>query len=151
MSSRQLQSEKILFTLFPEGVMMGQDKVMELFDNGKVIFPGRDLDVAKLPWYEHPAFKGVFLKNLVTAADTKGAFSCHIVKIRKGSVVAEHSHNSEWEFNEALEGIGSFIINGKNYVCKPGISYATPPGMPHIVSAPEEDVYILAKFVPALQ
>lgn len=130
---------------------MSQDKVLELFNNGKVIFPGDDVDVAKLPWLEHPVFKGVFLKNLVNASDTKGAFSCHIVKVLKGSEVGEHSHKSEWEFNEALKGVGSFVINGKKYACKPGFSFATPPGITHIVSAPDEDVYLLAKFMPALK
>lgn len=77
--------------------------------------------------------------------------SCHIVKINKGSVVGEHSHGTQWEFNEALEGNGSFVIQGKKYACKPGFSFATPPGITHIVSAPEEDLYMLAKFIPALQ
>ncbi|MCD1293639.1 cupin domain-containing protein [Methanocella sp. CWC-04] len=130
---------------------MGQKNAIELFSSGSIIFPGKYVDAAKLPWYEHPAFMGVFLKDLVTAADTRGAFSCHIVKIKKGFDVGEHSHNAEWEFNETLEGTGFFVINGKKYACTPGFSYATPPGMTHIVSAPNEDVYLLAKFIPALK
>jgi quercetin dioxygenase-like cupin family protein len=129
---------------------MCHNNIVELFTSGKVIIPGKDIDETKLPWYEHPGFKGVFLKDLVTAEDTKGAFSCHIVKVEKGFDVGEHYHNAEWEFNEILEGSGSFVINGKKYQCKPGFSYATPPGVAHIVSAPDEDVYMLAKFVPAL-
>ncbi len=117
---------------------------------GKIVIPEKDVDVAKLPWYEHPGFKGVFLKNLVTAEDTNGAFSCHVVKVKKGFDVGEHYHNAEWEFNEVLEGSGTFIINGKKFTCKPGFSYVTPPGIAHIVSAPDEDICLLAKFIPAL-
>lgn len=130
---------------------MGQDNVVEWFDSGKVVFPRADVvDASKLPWYEHPAFKGVFLKDLVSAKDTRGTFSCHIVKISKCCKVGEHSHGSQWEFNEALQGRGTFTIQGKEYSCEPGFSFATPPGISHIVSAPLEDVYLLAKFVPAL-
>lgn len=129
---------------------MGQDKVFETFNSGMIIFPSKNIDVSALPWYEHPAFKGVYLKDLVKGADTRGAFSCHIVKIKKGSEVGEHSHDKQWEFNEALEGNGTFMIHGKEFACKAGFSYATPPGISHIVSAPEEDLYILAKFIPAL-
>lgn len=130
---------------------MGKDNVVELSANGKIIFPERYVDAAKSPWYEHPAFKGVFLKDFITAADTKGAFSCHVVKIMKGFQVGEHSHNTEWEFNESLSGRGSLILNGKEYRCEPGFSFATPPGVTHIVSAPDEDLYLLAKFIPALK
>jgi quercetin dioxygenase-like cupin family protein len=130
---------------------VSRKKIVELFDNGVVFLPGGGVDVAKLPWHEHPEFKGVYLKDLVKAEDTKGAFSCHIVKVEKGFEVGEHSHMSEWEFNEALDGAGSFVINGRAYACKPGFSYATPPGTPHMVSAPREDVYLLAKFIPASQ
>ena len=129
---------------------MGQNKAFEMFNDGMVIFPGKSIDVSALPWIEHPAFKGVYLKNLVTGSETKGAFSCHMVKIKKGCEVGLHSHDTQWEFNEALEGSGTFVIQGKELACKPGFSYATPPGVSHIVSAQDEDLYILAKFIPAL-
>jgi quercetin dioxygenase-like cupin family protein len=129
---------------------MVQDKVFEMFNNGLVVFPSRSTDVSALPWYEHPAFKGVYLKDLVKGSETNGAFSCHMVKIKKGCEVGEHSHDKQWEFNEALEGTGTFVIQGKEMACKAGFSYATPPGVSHIVSAQDEDLYILAKFIPAL-
>lgn len=129
---------------------MSQNTIQEIFTEGKILFPGKAVDAAKLSWYEHPAFKGVFLKDLVTAADTKGAFSCHVVKVKKGCQVGEHYHNAEWEFNEALEGTWLLTLGGKQYECGPGFTCVTPPGVPHVVSAPDEDVYLLAKFVPAL-
>jgi quercetin dioxygenase-like cupin family protein len=71
------------------------------------------------------------------------------VKVEGGCDVGNHSHE-EWEFNEAISGEGTFIIGNKKLPLKPGLSYATPPGISHIVSAPEEDIYLLAKFVPGL-
>ncbi len=68
---------------------MSKNNVVELFADGKIVYPGKEIDAAKLPWYEHPAYKGVFLKDLVTGADTKGAFSCHLVKVKKGFEVGE--------------------------------------------------------------
>jgi len=130
---------------------MIQNTIPELFSDGKVVFPGKTIDAAMLPWYEHPAFKGVLLKDLVTAVDTNGAFSCHVVKISKGFEVGEHNHNAEWEFNEAVEGCGPLILDGVTHSCRPGFTCVTPPGVPHIVSAPYEDICLLAKFVPALK
>lgn len=117
---------------------MEPNKVVELFNSGS-------------PWQKHPAFGGVFLKELVAAADTKGEFNCFIVKIEKGAEVGEHVHDTQWEFNEALEGSGIVKMEGKKYVCKPGSSFVNPPGISHMVAATEEDLYILAKFVPALK
>lgn len=112
--------------------------------------PGKEIDAAKLPWYEHPAFKGVFLKDLLTGKETNGTFSCHVVRIKKAFEVGEHNHKAEWEFNEVLKGSGYMVIDGKKTACGPGCSYVTPPGMAHLVTSPDEDLYMLAKFVPAL-
>ncbi|HEY3272872.1 MAG TPA: cupin domain-containing protein [Methanocella sp.] len=130
---------------------MCDNNVVELFADGMIVIPGKEIDAAKLPWYEHPTFRGVFLKDLVTAGATKGAFSCHVVRIKKGFEAGEHDHRAEWEFNEVLKGSGSMVIDGKKTACWPGFSYVTPPGMAHTVSAPDEDLYLLAKFVPALR
>lgn len=130
---------------------MCRNNVVELFAEGKIVFPGKEVAAAKLPWYVHPNFRGVYLKDLVTAADTKGAFSCHVVKIEKGFEVGEHDHKAEWEFNEVLSGDGSMVVDGKKVACGPGFSYVTPPGISHIVSATGDDIYMLAKFVPALR
>ena len=114
---------------------MGQDNIFETFNNGLVIFPSKNIDVSALPWYEHPAFKGVYLKDLVRGDDTKGAFSCHVVKIKKGSEVGEHSHSSQWEFNEALEGNGTFVIHGEGICLQSWLFLCDTTGhIPHRIS-----------------
>jgi mannose-6-phosphate isomerase-like protein (cupin superfamily) len=130
---------------------MCNDNIVELFADSRIVYPGKEIDAAKLPWYEHPAFKGVFLKDLVTGADTKGTFSCHVVLVKKGFEVGMHDHKAEWEFNEVIKGAGYMVIDGKKVACRPGFSYVTPPGIAHDVSAPEQEVVLLAKFVPALR
>jgi|AGTN01.2.fsa_nt_gi Mannose-6-phosphate isomerase len=130
---------------------MCNNHVAELFADGKVFFPGKELNAAKLSWYEHPAYKGVFMKDLVLGADTEGAFSCHVILVKKGFEVGMHDHKAEWELNEVIEGTGYMVIDGKKVACRPGLSYVTPPGIEHDVSAPNEDMIMTAKFVPALR
>jgi quercetin dioxygenase-like cupin family protein len=130
---------------------MCDNNVVELFAEGWIVLPGKEIDAAQLPWSEHPVFKGVFLKDLVTGKETKGTFSCHVVRIKKGFEVGEHDHKAEWEFNEVLRGSGFMVIDNKKVACEPGFSYVTPPGITHLVSATHEEIFMLAKFVPALR
>ena len=51
------------------------------FDQGRLALPGKTVDFKNLPWNPHPTFKGVALKHIVTAADTNGQFSYHLVRI----------------------------------------------------------------------
>jgi mannose-6-phosphate isomerase-like protein (cupin superfamily) len=44
-----------------------------------------------------------------------------------------------------------FGFGGTRSDCKPGDSYVNPPGVSHSVAAPKEDLYIFAKFFPALK
>ncbi len=130
---------------------MKQSEIYKLFDNGKIVFPEKEIDAAAIKWNKHPVFNGVFLKELVSAADTKGAFNCLLIKIEKGAEVDEHTHDTQWEFNEVLDGNGMFGFGDKKSACKPGDSYVNPPGVSHSVAAPKEDLYIFAKFMPALR
>lgn len=129
---------------------MSANRIVDLFDEAKVIYPEKEVNAKDAIWYQHPDFKGVFLKDLVQGKDTGGRFSCHVVRIEKGCEVGSHSHNGQWEFNEAIEGDGVFIIGDREVRFSPGYSFATPPGVSHTVIAEGTDVYILAKFIPAL-
>lgn len=130
---------------------MKQGDIFKSFDSGKIVFPDKEIDAAALPWKPNPVFKGVFGKELVSADDTNGEFNCLLIKIEKGGEVSEHSHGTQWEYNEVLEGCGTFGFGDKKSDCKPGDSYVNPPGVSHSVAAPKEDLYIFAKFFPALK
>jgi quercetin dioxygenase-like cupin family protein len=130
--------------------IMKESRIVDLFDEAKIIYPEKEVDAKETAWYEHPAFKGVFLKDLIRGKDTGDQFSCHIVMIEKGCEVGSHSHNVQWEFNEAIDGKGVFILGDKEIRFNAGYSFVTPPGVEHTVIAEGKDLYILAKFVPAL-
>lgn len=123
---------------------------IELFNDAKIIYPEKEAEAKDAKWYEHPAFKGVFLKDLVTAEDTNGQFSCHIVKVNAGCEVGSHLHEFQWELNETIAGNGIFILGDKEVVFTAGYTFVTPPEVEHTVIAEGNDLYLLAKFVPAL-
>jgi quercetin dioxygenase-like cupin family protein len=103
------------------------------------------------PWYPHPDGNGVFLKDLVTGSETGGAFSYHLVRIEPLCEVADHIHETQWEWNAVLGGTGSFLVHGASVpVGRPGRTFVTPPRMPHGVRAGRVELSLLALFVPAL-
>jgi Mannose-6-phosphate isomerase len=120
------------------------------FETGTVIFPDYTTDAADRPWRASPVSDGVFLKDLATARETGGKFSYHLVRIRKGCAVANHDHAIPWEWNMILRGSGTIVLGEKEIPVTAGQSCATPPGVPHAVIAGDEDLLLVALFVPAL-
>ncbi|WP_346354048.1 cupin domain-containing protein [Azotosporobacter soli] len=105
---------------------------------------------AGLKWHEHPSFVGVALKHLVTGKKTEGKFSSHLVRVKKGCEIGWHNHAAEWELHEVIKGEGQCRMEKRNIIYKPGVSAVIPAKLVHCVQAGEEDLYLLAKFVPAL-
>lgn len=103
-----------------------------------------------LEWNYHGAFKGVALKHLVMGDQTEGKLSCHLVRIEAGCEIGDHIHESNWELHEVVGGTGTCFLGDKKVEYEAGISAVIPEGKPHRVVAGDEDLYILAKFVPAL-
>ena len=52
--------------------------LFERFNEGTFTSPYGKKAFAELDWNPHPAFEGVELKHLLTAADTGGGFSFHV-------------------------------------------------------------------------
>lgn len=126
------------------------DKVASMFNGGSVMIDGHRLDVQGLPWNDHAAFKGVSLKHLVTGKDTGGKFSSHIVRVMDGCEIGEHIHAGKYELHEVIEGRGVCILEGRNMDYEPGVVAVIPEDKKHRVIARDGDLYLLAKFVPAL-
>lgn len=103
-----------------------------------------------LPWKAHASCAGVFLKHLVTAADTQGQFSCHLVRVQAGCEISEHTHPDHWELHEVVAGQGRAFLRGNELAYRPGNIVVIPLGEKHRVVAAGEDLYLWAKFVPAL-
>jgi quercetin dioxygenase-like cupin family protein len=129
---------------------MPADAIFADMDNGRVILPGKECSAADLPWKPHPAFKGVYLKHLVTAKDTEGRFSAHLVKVDPEREIGEHRHEGTLELHEVVQGQGVCHTRGLELDYRPGVVSLMPASEPHRILAGPEGLCLLAKFAPAL-
>lgn len=118
--------------------------------SGRVVSLSKDILTKELDWKQHPEFKGVALRHLICGADTEGQFSAHIVHIKVGCAIGEHTHPGKWEIHEVIGGSGCCLLNTKSVIYEAGSTTIFPPNVKHQVAAETEDLYILAKFIPAL-
>jgi len=124
--------------------------ILKHIQEGLIFSTADEAKVKDLPWHEHPTFSGVALKHLITAKNTDGKFSSHLVRVNSGCEIGEHIHEGKWELHEVLIGRGKCIVKSKEINYYGGIVAIMPPDIPHTVKAEEDDLYILAKFIPAL-
>ena len=120
------------------------------FDHGSLSLPGRTVDFSTLAWNPHPAFPGVALKHIVTAADCDGRFSYHLVRIEPGKAILDHVHDMQLETHEVVHGTGSCVNNGIQLSYRPGVVTILERGARHEVHAGEDGLLLFAKFIPAL-
>lgn len=126
------------------------NNLFEAFNNGVFILPEKSVKFADIPWQEHPVFEGVELKALVTAKDTRGQFSYHLVRIAPNKSIQNHIHETQLETHEIIAGSGVCINNGTEIPYNIGTLSIIPAEIPHEVSAGENGLYLFAKFIPAL-
>ena len=119
-------------------------------ETGKIEYSNNIIAVEDLKWNEHPVFKGVFMKHIITGEKTNGLFSSHIVKINPGCEIGLHTHEGKTEIHEIVEGTGSGFIDEKEIEYKAGIISFIPADINHHVIAGIEGLFIFAKFFPAL-
>lgn len=130
--------------------MHTETDVFAAFEAGSLILPAGKRDFAGLPWNPHPAFSGVCLKHLVTAADTDGKFSCHLVRIDPGCAIGSHVHQTQLETHEVISGDGISLNDGVETAYRPGMMSMFGVNVPHEVRAGKEGLRLFAKFIPAL-
>lgn len=123
---------------------------MSEIKQGRLFVNEMNIDISQLDWNDHPSYEGVALKNIVTGDMIDKKISCHLVRVKAGCEIEEHVHASNCELHEPISGTGKGIINNREIDYFPGISVVVPEGVSHRVTAGEEDLYFLAKFVPAL-
>lgn len=107
-------------------------------------------DMEEIAWNKHAAFQGVYLKHLVKGDQTDGKFSCHLVKVEAGCELGEHIHPDNWEIHEIVSGNATGYLEGKEMPYTSGTTAILPAGSKHRVVAGDCDLYIRAKFIPAL-
>ncbi len=122
----------------------------ELFNNGKLVLPKKEAGFAEIEWSKHPTFEGVELKHIITAKDTEGKFSYHLVRIASGCSIGNHIHETQLETHEVIMGNGKCVNAGNAIPYEPGTISIMQAGVPHEVNAGSEGLYLFAKFMPAL-
>lgn len=126
---------------------MENQNIVQLIEGGSIFSPvhgARSLS----SWHSNPGWPGVSLADLASGADTKEAFSSHLVRVEKGCEVSSHLHESQWEWNVILDGHGTILLDEREIPFNPGDTFTTPPGVRHAVVADMEDIALLAVFVP---
>lgn len=124
--------------------------LFEAFNNGFLKLPTSVVSFADIPWSKHPTFDGVELKHIVTAKDTSGEFSYHLVRIAPNKSIKNHIHETQLETHEVIAGSGVCINDGAAIPYETGTISIMPIGIPHEVNAGKDGLYLFAKFIPAL-
>lgn len=124
--------------------------VFKAFDCGSLKLPAAAVEFADIPWSKHPTFEGVELKHMITAKDTDGQFSYHLVRIAPGKSIKNHIHETQLETHEVIAGSGICINDGAAIPYEVGTISIMPAGVPHEVNAGNDGLYLFAKFIPAL-
>lgn len=124
--------------------------LFDAFDNGTLRLPSSTVKFADIPWTKHPEFDGVELKHIVTAKQTAGQFSYHLVRIAPDKMIENHVHKTQLETHEVIAGSGICINDGTAISYATGVISILPAGIPHKVTAGENGLFLFAKFIPAL-
>ena len=126
------------------------NEVFEAFNEGRLALVGGEEAFSQINWSKHPTFEGVELKHIVTAKNTDGKFSYHLVRIAPGKAIGNHIHETQLETHEVISGYGICINDGMELKYEPGVISIIPKEVPHEVTAGNEGLYLFAKFIPAL-
>lgn len=125
-----------------------------LFDRfnhqGALLLPNESISFSDIAWSKHPTFEGVELKHIVTAKQTNGEFSYHLVRIAPNKKIGSHMHQEQLETHEVIAGNGICINDSSKINYVPGVISILPQNIPHEVIAGEDGLYLFAKFIPAL-
>ena len=122
----------------------------EKFNKGALVVPSFKKEFEGIPWSKHPTFEGVELKHIVTAKDTGGQFSYHIIRIAPNKSIKNHIHETQLETHEVIGGSGVCINDGVSIQYEEGAISIMPAGIAHEVNAGGDGLYMFAKFIPAL-
>lgn len=124
--------------------------VFEAFENGKLFIAKRVVEVDSVSWSPHAKFEGVALKHLITAKDTNGAYSYHLVRIEPHMRIGLHIHETQLETHEVVAGSGICVVEGQEVIYEVGNIAVLPAGAAHEVNASDDGLFLFAKFIPAL-
>ena len=127
-----------------------EKELFEKFNNGELRLPSKTKAFKDIAWSKHPTFEGVELKHIITSKETGGTFSYHLVRIAPNKSIKNHIHETQLETHEVIAGSGVSINDGVILDYVPGVISITPAKIPREVNAGDEELYMFAKFIPAL-
>ena len=127
-----------------EKTNLGND-IFEKFNEGELRLPGKTVAFKGIAWSKHPTFEGVELKHIITAKETGGTFSYHLVRIAPNKSI-----KTQLETHEVIAGSGICTNDGAKLEYVPGVISIMPAKVPHQVDAGDQGLYLFAKFMPAL-
>ena len=125
---------------------MNQDIFIQ-FAQGTLAVGDKRINLASLPWRAHQQFAGVFLKDLVTPAETGGLFTCHLVRIEPGQAIGWHTHPDSIELHEVVGGGRVCSTEQGDIPYVPGTMGIMAAGSKHRVDAGDDGLFFLAKFI----
>lgn len=129
---------------------MNGKQLIDEFENGYLKLPNLTIDFGDIQWSKHPTFEGVELKHIVTAKQTNGQFSYHLVRIAANRKIGMHLHEKQLETHEVIAGSGVCSNDGVEMKYETGTISILQMNTPHEVIAGEDGLYLFAKFMPAL-
>ncbi len=124
-----------------------EKSLFQQFENGTLVQAGECTEVGLCAWNAHKDFAGVALKNVVTADQTAGLFTCHLVRIAPHHQIGRHSHPASVELHEVIDGSGVCLTDQGEIPYAPGVVAILARNMPHEVRAGEEGLCLFAKFI----
>ena len=128
----------------------GNMNVFETFNAGQLVLPNHVKSFAEVDWSKHAVFEGVELKHIITAKETDGVFSFHLVRIAPNCSIGEHVHENQVETHEVIAGDGICVNFGETLPYESGTISIFQAGVKHEVRAGKDGLYLFAKFMPAL-
>ena len=129
---------------------MNGEELFSRFEKGRLHTPGGVRDFSEIQWSKHPKFEGVELKHLIQGAQTKEQFSYHLVRIAPGKKIGLHTHATQLETHEVVEGSGFCINQVVKIAYESGVVTIFPIGVEHEVEAGLNGLLLFAKFSPSL-
>jgi quercetin dioxygenase-like cupin family protein len=129
---------------------MNGKQLIDEFENGYLKLPNLTIGFGDIQWSKHPTFEGVELKHIVTAEQTNGKFSYHLVRIAPNRKIGMHLHEKQLETHEVIAGSGVCSNDGVEMKYEAGTISILQMNTPHEVIAGEDGLYLFAKFMPAL-
>ena len=100
-----------------------ENVLFEKFNEGELRLPGKTVAFKGIAWSKHPTFEGVELKHIITAKETGGTFSYHLVRIAPNKSIKTHIHETQLETHEVMP----FAQSGKCFRDFQGCFFAIHP------------------------